>query len=179
MRKATRRLPGAPREADCRARFPQVAGSAAPVYAMIIVATAGWSIPRAESPHFPGAGTHLQRYAKVLRGVEINTSFYRDHAAETYANWARQTPRSFRFAVKVPQFITHEQRLRAARRPLKTHCSCSGCSRAARSCASAAGIASGRRPRRPSRNFRILERPPSATLSADGTSGRNLSPLTR
>ena len=86
---------------------------------MIIVATAGWSIPRAQSRRFPGAGTHLQRYAEVLRGVEINTSFYRDHTPDTYARWARQTPRTFRFAVKVPQLITHEQRLRAARRPLE------------------------------------------------------------
>jgi uncharacterized protein YecE (DUF72 family) len=86
---------------------------------MIVVATAGWSIPRAQSRRFPGAGTHLQRYAGVLRGVEINTSFYRDHTPDTYARWARQTPRTFRFAVKVPQLITHEQRLRAARRPLE------------------------------------------------------------
>jgi len=85
---------------------------------MIVVATAGWSIPRTSASRFPGEGTHLQRYARVLPGAEIDTSFYRDHSAETYARWAAQTPRSFRFAVKLPRQITHDQRLRAARRPL-------------------------------------------------------------
>ncbi len=51
--------------------------------------------------------------------MEIDTSFYRTHAIETYMRWARQTPRSFRFAVKLPRQITHDQRLRSARRPLQ------------------------------------------------------------
>ena len=85
---------------------------------MIYVATAGWSVPRVSARRFPGEGTHLQRYARVLPGAEIDTSFYRDHSADTYARWAAQTPRSFRFAVKLPRQITHDQRLRAARRPL-------------------------------------------------------------
>jgi uncharacterized protein YecE (DUF72 family) len=85
---------------------------------MVVVATAGWSIPRSVATQFPGDGTHLQRYARVLRGVEINTSFYRDHSREAYARWAAQTPRAFRFAVKVPRSITHEARLRGAREPL-------------------------------------------------------------
>jgi uncharacterized protein YecE (DUF72 family) len=85
---------------------------------VIVVATAGWSIPRVSVRRFPGEGTHLQRYARVLPGAEIDTSFYRDHSFETYARWAAQTPRSFRFAVKLPREITHDLRLRAARGPL-------------------------------------------------------------
>jgi uncharacterized protein YecE (DUF72 family) len=85
---------------------------------MIVVATAGWSIPRRVAARFPGDETHLQRYAQLFRGVEIDTSFYRPHSVETYARWASLTPRQFRFAVKVPREITHDQRLRAARRPL-------------------------------------------------------------
>ena len=86
---------------------------------MVVVATAGWSIPRTVATQFPGEGTHLKRYARVLRGVEINSSFYRDHSSDTYARWAAQTPRTFRFAVKVPRTITHDARLRGARRPLE------------------------------------------------------------
>lgn len=85
---------------------------------VIVIATAGWSIPRAWTRHFPEDGTQLQRYAQVLRGVEIDTSFHRDHAEKTYKRWAAQTPRAFRFAVKLPRAITHEGQLRAARRPL-------------------------------------------------------------
>lgn len=71
---------------------------------MIVIATAGSSIPRA--------------CARVFRGVEINSSFYRAHARSTYERWARQTPRSFRFAVKLPREITHDLRLRGTRRRL-------------------------------------------------------------
>ena len=86
---------------------------------MIVVGTAGWSIPRTCSGKFPGDGTHLQRYATAMRGAEINTSFQRTHSRSTYARWASQTPRSFRFAVKLPAQITHDLRLRAARKPLE------------------------------------------------------------
>jgi len=86
----------------------------------IHIGTAGWSLPRTAASDFPGAGTHLQRYAKVLNCAEINSSFYRSHRAETYARWAHQTPREFRFAVKLPRTITHEGRLRAARAPLQS-----------------------------------------------------------
>jgi uncharacterized protein YecE (DUF72 family) len=86
---------------------------------VIIIATAGWSIPRGCAKRFAGEGTHLQRYSTQLRGAEINTSFYRRHAASTYQRWARQTPRNFRFAVKLPRLITHDQRLRGARLPLR------------------------------------------------------------
>jgi uncharacterized protein YecE (DUF72 family) len=85
---------------------------------MIVVGTAGWSVTRAVTHGFPGEGTHLARYARVLRGVEINSSFHRAHSRQTYAKWAAATPPGFRFAVKLPQSITHEARLRRARRPL-------------------------------------------------------------
>jgi uncharacterized protein YecE (DUF72 family) len=82
------------------------------------IGTAGWSIPRAMAEGFPGDGSHLARYARVLNCAEINTSFYRSHRPEVYARWAAQTPSGFRFAVKVPRTITHDQRLRASRAPL-------------------------------------------------------------
>lgn len=82
------------------------------------IGTAGWSIPRALAQDFPGEGSHLARYARVLQCAEINTSFYRSHRPEVYARWAAQTPPGFRFAVKLPRTITHDLRLRAARAPL-------------------------------------------------------------
>ena len=86
--------------------------------AAVRVGTAGWSIPRASALRFDGAGTHLERYARSLRCAEINSSFYRPHAAKTYAKWREATPRDFRFAVKMPRTITHELKLRDAREPL-------------------------------------------------------------
>jgi uncharacterized protein YecE (DUF72 family) len=81
----------------------------------IRIGTAGWSIPRAAAGRFNSAGTHLERYSRSLRCVEINSSFHRPHAAATYAKWRAATPRDFRFAVKMPRAITHELKLRDAR----------------------------------------------------------------
>jgi uncharacterized protein YecE (DUF72 family) len=84
----------------------------------IYIGTAGWSIPRDCAERCPGEGTHLQRYSRVLRCAEINSSFHRRHAPATYAKWAAATPRAFRFAVKLPRTITHDLQLRRARLPL-------------------------------------------------------------
>lgn len=75
----------------------------------IRIGTAGWSFPR--DLDFPVEGTGLERYAARFDCVEINSSFYRSHQRKTYERWAASTPAGFRFAVKVPQTITHERRL--------------------------------------------------------------------
>lgn len=85
---------------------------------MIRIGTAGWSIPREVAAEFRGEGSHLARYGRVLACAEINSSFYRSHSRETYARWAAQTPLHFRFSVKIPQSITHENALRRSRQPL-------------------------------------------------------------
>lgn len=79
--------------------------------AKIYVGTAGWSIPRANQRRFPAAGSGLARYSQVLPAVEINSTFYRPHRSATFERWAASVPRGFRFSVKIPQTITHEQRL--------------------------------------------------------------------
>jgi uncharacterized protein YecE (DUF72 family) len=84
----------------------------------LFVGTAGWSIPRDAAGRFDGEGTHLERYARVLNGVEINSSFHKPHAAKTYARWAASTPDDFRFSVKVPREITHDRRLVDVASPL-------------------------------------------------------------
>ncbi|MEO5814786.1 MAG: DUF72 domain-containing protein [Gemmatimonadaceae bacterium] len=78
---------------------------------MTLIGTAGWSLPRAWQDAFPADGSHLERYASVFSGVEINSSFYRQHKGATYARWAASVPADFRFAVKVPRAITHDQAL--------------------------------------------------------------------
>jgi uncharacterized protein YecE (DUF72 family) len=85
----------------------------------IVIGTAGWSIPSRSKEAFPPAGSHLERYASVFSGVEINSSFHRPHATRVYEKWAALTPPDFRFSVKLPRAITHEGRLRKAKEPLE------------------------------------------------------------
>lgn len=77
----------------------------------ISIGCAGWSLPRDSWPAFPESGSHLQRYAQRFNAAEINSSFYRPHQTSTYERWAALTPAGFRFSVKLPKTITHEQRL--------------------------------------------------------------------
>jgi uncharacterized protein YecE (DUF72 family) len=75
------------------------------------IGTAGWSIPSLYNGKMPVGGSHLERYARRLSAVEINSSFYRPHQRKTYERWAQSTPKGFRFSVKVPKTMTHEQHL--------------------------------------------------------------------
>ena len=78
------------------------------------VGTAGWSLPRVWRDAFPPEGSHLERYAARLTAAEINSSFYRQHKRAVYERWAASVPSDFRFAVKIPRAITHDQALVAA-----------------------------------------------------------------
>lgn len=85
---------------------------------MIRIGTAGWNIPKAFATVFATDGKHLERYARVLPCVEINSSFYRPHRTTTYRRWADETPDGFRFSVKLPRAITHDARLADVHEPL-------------------------------------------------------------
>lgn len=83
------------------------------------IGTAGWSIPRDSAAQFPAAGSHLERYSRVLNAVEINSTFYRMHGPGTFERWAESTPPDFRFALKLSKTITHERKLKACAGELK------------------------------------------------------------
>lgn len=76
------------------------------------IGTAGWSVPARYAGRFPAEGSHLERYARLLNAVEINTSFYRPHRRATYERWAASVPADFGFAVKLLRTVTHERRLK-------------------------------------------------------------------
>ena len=50
----------------------------------------------------------MERYARCLNAVEINSSFHRHHRVQTYVRWSSSVPSHFRFSVKVPRTLTHE-----------------------------------------------------------------------
>jgi uncharacterized protein YecE (DUF72 family) len=56
----------------------------------------------------------LAYYAARLASVEVNNTFYRMPGVATIERWVSQVPGSFRFAVKAPQRLTHQLRLKEA-----------------------------------------------------------------
>lgn len=68
--------------------------------------------------HFP-AGERLEFYAKYLPAVEVDSTFYHAPTEQAVAHWAAVTPPDFAFACKLPQEITHQQRLRDSTESLR------------------------------------------------------------
>jgi uncharacterized protein YecE (DUF72 family) len=83
----------------------------------VLTGTSGFSYPAWRGPFYPAdlpAKAMLAFYAGRLGTVEINNTFYRLPTAALLAGWAAETPAGFRFALKAPQRITHQRRLREA-----------------------------------------------------------------
>ena len=55
----------------------------------------------------------LSFYSQRFSAVEINNTYYKMPSPVVLESWATQVPRTFRFALKAPQTITHFRRLKA------------------------------------------------------------------
>ena len=64
------------------------------------------------------AKDYLPYYASQLNSVEINYSFRRFPKPELTESWARATPESFKFSVKMHQRVTHRLRLKNVGEPI-------------------------------------------------------------
>jgi uncharacterized protein YecE (DUF72 family) len=63
-------------------------------------------------PHPLPPSERLRAYASWCNAVEGNTTFYATPSVSSVESWAAQTSADFRFVVKLPKTVTHEQRLR-------------------------------------------------------------------
>jgi uncharacterized protein YecE (DUF72 family) len=82
---------------------------------MIHVGTSGYSYPEWRGTFYPERfppARMLPFYAERFGTVELNNTFYRMPTPKTIVAWDQETPAGFRFALKVPQRITHFARLR-------------------------------------------------------------------
>lgn len=82
------------------------------------VGTSGWAYAAWRGPFYPAGlapRDFLGYYAARFETVEVNHTFYRMPAAATLAAWGAAVPPGFQFALKVPQRISHERRLRDCR----------------------------------------------------------------
>lgn len=75
----------------------------------------GWNYDAWVGPFYP-TGTrsadYLSTYARAFDTVEVDSTFYAIPPAKTVKGWGERVPQGFRFALKLPQEITHENRLR-------------------------------------------------------------------
>ena len=82
---------------------------------IVHVGTSGYAYPEWKgsfSPEKLPARAMLGFYAERFTTVEINNTFYRMPNEETLRKWASEAPDHFVFALKAPQRITHQKRLK-------------------------------------------------------------------
>ncbi len=75
----------------------------------------GWNYAAWVGPFYPPRtrpADFLTVYARAFTTVEVDSTFYATPAAQTVRGWASRVPDGFTFALKLPQEITHEKRLR-------------------------------------------------------------------
>lgn len=89
---------------------------------VVKLGTQGWSYRDWVGPFYP-AGTRsktmLGVYARGFQTVEVDSTAYGVPADPTVRHWGEQVGGAFEFALKVPQEVTHERRLRDAERVLR------------------------------------------------------------
>lgn len=83
--------------------------------AVLHLGTQGWNYSDWAGVFYPD-GTRpadfLSVYARAFGSVEVDSTFYAVPAAATVRGWYERTPSNFIFALKFPQTVTHESRLR-------------------------------------------------------------------
>ena len=83
--------------------------------ANVRLGTQGWNYDAWVGPLYP-EGTRpaefLSVYSRAFSTVEVDSTFYAVPPAKTVRGWAERTPDDFVFALKLPQEISHERRLR-------------------------------------------------------------------
>ncbi|HEY2521175.1 MAG TPA: DUF72 domain-containing protein [Streptosporangiaceae bacterium] len=78
------------------------------------VGCAMWQYPPWPGRYLPpglGPRERLRAYATWCNAVEGNTTFYATPPEDTVRSWAAQTEPGFRFVLKLPRPVTHEQHL--------------------------------------------------------------------
>lgn len=80
----------------------------------IHIGTSGWHYKHWMGNFYPSGmkpKDFMAHYLRFFRTVEINNSFYKLPAPETFAAWRVAVPPDFVFAVKASRFITHMKKL--------------------------------------------------------------------
>jgi uncharacterized protein YecE (DUF72 family) len=75
----------------------------------------GWNYDAWVGPFYPTgtrSAAYLSTYGRAFDTVEVDSTFYAVPPAKTVKGWGERVPSGFRFALKLPQEITHENRLR-------------------------------------------------------------------
>ena len=90
--------------------------------ARVRIGTSGWEYRHWRGRFYPTdlpKDRWLEHYVGEFDTVELNNSFYRLPAGDTFAAWRDRVPHGFAMAVKASRYLTHLKRLRDPGEPLE------------------------------------------------------------
>jgi uncharacterized protein YecE (DUF72 family) len=88
----------------------------------VYIGTSGWQYRHWRGTFYPeklAQARWLEFYAERFVTAELNNSFYRLPAPETFATWAERTPDDFVMVVKASRYLSHIKRLREPEEPVR------------------------------------------------------------
>ncbi len=91
----------------------------------IHIGTQGWNYDDWVGPFYPRgarASEYLDLYARIYDTVEVDSTFYAIPSENSIRSWRDRAPAGFSYSLKLPQQITHEQRLSDCGDLLKQFC---------------------------------------------------------
>jgi uncharacterized protein YecE (DUF72 family) len=91
----------------------------------IHIGAQGWNYDDWVGPFYPRgtrAADYLDVYAKALDTVEIDSTFYAIPSENSVASWLKRAPEGFTYSLKLPQEITHVNRLQESGDVLARFC---------------------------------------------------------
>ena len=80
----------------------------------MLIGTSGWGYDEWVGPFYPRGlrkEDYLLYYSEIFYTNEINTTFYNIPSRRVVDSWVSKTPSDFSFSVKIPQSITHKDKL--------------------------------------------------------------------
>lgn len=89
---------------------------------MIHIGTSGWQYRDWRGRLYPrdlAQKRWLEWYSARFATVEVNNTFYRLPAADTFASWAATVPEDFVFAIKLSRYLSHIKRLKEPEEPIQ------------------------------------------------------------
>jgi uncharacterized protein YecE (DUF72 family) len=79
-----------------------------------LIGTSGWTYDHWKGSFYPAdlaKSRWFDYYAAQYPAVEVNATFYRTFADQTYLKWRERAPAGFTYVLKAPRFITHRKYL--------------------------------------------------------------------
>jgi uncharacterized protein YecE (DUF72 family) len=91
----------------------------------IHIGAQGWNYRDWVGPFYPGGtrgAAYLDVYAQAFDTVEVDSTFYAIPSANAVQGWRKRAPAGFTYSLKLPQEITHQNRLRDSQEVLERFC---------------------------------------------------------